>query len=96
MAWALKEGAMDAHRPSAGVHRPPPTSGNDGPVDKLHLSGSSSVGLRKGPKREPARAGISCAYCEITNTIRNGYVGSRGEFDCDECIWILAEKGEFL
>lgn len=87
---------MTVHRPSAGVLMPLPAKDNVPESNTLRLVRRSAVGSREVAEGVAARACFSCVACRIAFTATDGYIGPRGEFYCDDCIWILAENGEFL
>jgi hypothetical protein len=52
-----------------------------------------------GPRSTPAetirhRVGHCCSHCNRFFDSRDGYV-YRGRFYCEECVWLLADNGEF-
>ena len=47
--------------------------------------------IGEGVRKEPA---LECWRCHQLFDRREGYV-YRGDFYCEECIWLLADNGEF-
>ena len=87
---------MTVHRPSTGVLVPLPDKDNVHEIKTLRLDDCPVIGLLEGSERVPTKTGVSCVSCSVALPVSNGYIGPRGEFYCDDCIWVHAENGEFL
>lgn len=86
---------MRDHLPSVEVFTPLPVRDNDLEINRLLSSDCPPAEAGRKPERLPTKTGTSCGFCKLSCSVTNGYHGPRGEFYCDECIWVLAENGEF-
>ncbi len=88
--WQPRLGLQEVYMEDTATYSwrvPPPTECND-PLGKTFRAELDE------PRSISQPDDVQCTYCQGAFAKSEGYF-YRDEFICDECVWILAENGEF-